>query len=151
MWIRHIILAVLGAGFGLFVSGGVFTTLTAVGLIPRFAGKTHTADRAFLYEEMVIIGTILGEVYSVFYYQIFSFFGKLTWFGEILFAGKSILIISGLFTGIFIGCLAIAIAELIDSIPIFSRRISIVKGMKAVILCIALGKLTGTLFDVLWL
>ena len=65
MW-TEILLAVIGLCSGMLVSGGVFTVLIAVGLMPRFAGKTHTADKVFLYEEMVIWGTIIGGVLSIF-------------------------------------------------------------------------------------
>ena len=59
-------LIVLGASYGLLSAAGVFTVLVAVGLVPRFAGKTHTADKAVLYEEMVIFGTLTGCVLTVF-------------------------------------------------------------------------------------
>ena len=32
-------------GFGLLSSGGVFTVFVTVGIIPRFADKTHTAKK----------------------------------------------------------------------------------------------------------
>ena len=38
------ILALAGLSFGMLAAAGVFTVLSAVGLIPRFAGKTHSAD-----------------------------------------------------------------------------------------------------------
>ena len=66
-WVKQILLGVVGLAGGLGVAGGVFTTLIAVGLIPRFAGKTHTAKHIFLYEEMVVCGTILGGLISVFF------------------------------------------------------------------------------------
>ena len=37
-------MGILGIFGGLMVSGGVFTALLALGLVPRFAGKTHTAN-----------------------------------------------------------------------------------------------------------
>ena len=40
--------------------------LVAVGLIPRFAGKTHTARYVLLYEEMVIFGTLAGCFVTIF-------------------------------------------------------------------------------------
>jgi stage V sporulation protein AB len=48
-------MALLGASFGFIVSGGVFTVLISVGLIPRFAGKMHIAKHIFLLEEMVVL------------------------------------------------------------------------------------------------
>ena len=40
---KQLLLIVTGASYGLLSAAGVFTVLVAVGLIPRFAGKTHTA------------------------------------------------------------------------------------------------------------
>lgn len=158
MWIKEAGLCVLGLSFGLFVSGGVFTTLTAVGLVPRFAGKTHTANKAFLYEEMVVFGTLFGNITSIFYKRIDVFLSHMQ---ETLAAlceraglsfsswseglGKGLLSFFGLFTGIFVGCLALAIAELLDTIPIFARRTNLTFGIKAVILSMAFGKLLGSL------
>jgi stage V sporulation protein AB len=51
----------------------------------------------------------------------------------------------GLFSGMFIGCLALAIAEMLDSIPIFARRIAFRHGMGLAILGMAMGKLAGSL------
>ena len=55
-------------------------------------------------------------------------------------------LIFGLFAGMFIGCLALAIAEMLDSIPIFTRRISFRHGIGLAILTMAAGKLCGSLF-----
>jgi len=164
MWIKEAGLCVLGLSFGLFVSGGVFTTLTAVGLVPRFAGKTHTANKAFLYEEMVVFGTLFGNVTSIFFKRIYVFLSHMK---EKLSAlcertglsyppwpeglGKGLLSFCGLFTGIFVGCLALAIAELLDTVPIFARRTNLTFGIKAVILSMAFGKLLGSLFYAGWL
>jgi len=60
MWIKTVFLAVTSCSFGLLAAAGVFTVLAAVGLVPRFAGKTHTGKKVILYEEMVIAGTIIG-------------------------------------------------------------------------------------------
>jgi stage V sporulation protein AB len=60
-------------------------------------------------------------------------------------AGNLLLILFGLFSGIFVGCLALAIAEMLDTIPIFSRRIGFRHGLGFAILAVALGKLAGSL------
>ncbi len=164
MWIKEAGLCLLGLSFGLFVSGGVFTTLTAVGLVPRFAGKTHTANKAFLYEEMVVFGTLFGNFISIFYKRICIFLSHMKEKLAILCeqAGftypawtegfeKGMLSFYGLFTGIFVGCLALAIAELLDTVPIFERRTNLKFGIKAVILGMAFGKLFGSLFYMRWL
>lgn len=149
MW-GNILLGILGISYGLLAAAGVFTVLVAVGLVPRFAGKTHTARKVVLYEEMVIFGTLAGGYFSIFtrYGQAGAFLqGRFPeqmglWLG----LGRCFQGIFGLFSGMFIGCLALAIAEMLDSIPIFSRRISFRHGIGLAVLSMAAGKLTGSLF-----
>lgn len=149
MLIRYLVLVLFGVCAGFFVSGGVFTVLISVGLVPRFAGKSHTADKIFLYEEMVVLGVLLGIVLSVFHEALPI--GRWIMENEIINAqvwkciGNVLLCFYGFFAGIFEGCLALAIAEMLDSIPIFARRISFRKGLGIVILAMALGKMAGSL------
>lgn len=147
---RSIFLIILGSSFGLLAAAGVFTVLVAVGLVPRFAGKTHTAGKVLLYEEMVVVGTIAGGIVSIFpeYFRPAEFlrehFGQYVWLWEALgLVGQGVF---GVFAGMFVGCLALAIAEMLDSIPIFARRISFRHGLGLAVLSMALGKLGGSLF-----
>lgn len=148
MW-KEILLAVMGASYGMLAAAGVFTVLVAVGLIPRFAGKTHTAGKVILFEEMVILGTVVGSFFSIFerHCQIAAFFQDRypecmnVWLGF----GNVLQAVIGIFSGMFIGCLALAIAEMLDSIPIFTRRISFRHGIGLAILSIAAGKICGSL------
>ena len=147
---QGVFLAVLGGSFGLLAAAGVFTVLVAVGLVPRFAGKTHTADKVCLYEEMVIFGSIVGCFLSVFpeYSQAGAFLrGVFPQAGIYLtLLGYLVQGIIGLFSGMFIGCLALAIAEMLDSVPIFARRISFRHGLGLAVSSMAVGKLCGSLF-----
>ena len=156
--LEKIFLAVLGASAGFGVSGGVFTTLIAIGLVPRFAGKTHTAKHIFLYEEMVVFGTLVGGITTVFlpFIKVHEWSGD-GWTSKGMFyegffsgawypvVGTFCLLIYGLFAGIFVGCLALAIAEMLDSIPIFARRSKFRHGIGIAIFCMALGKTLGSL------
>lgn len=142
-----LLLGFSGLCFGFLTAAGVFTVLTAVGLIPRFIGETHSAKEVWLYEDMVIFGTIAGGVLSVFGSDMNIYVWLSTHFnenGSLLFIW-SVLLLLGLFGGMFVGCLALAIAEMLDSIPIFTRRISFRHGLGFMILSIAIGKLCGSL------
>lgn len=153
MLIKQIFMAVLGASFGMIVSGGVFTVLISVGLIPRFAGKMHIAKHIFILEEMVVLGTVAGDFFSIF--SDYGNIGKWVLSNSVFGAdntaavwrviGDIILILFGVFSGIFVGCLALAIAEMLNTIPIFSRRIGFRHGLGIAILAVALGKLVGSL------
>lgn len=153
MFIRQILLAVIGISAGLIVSAGVFTVLISVGLIPRFAGKMHVARKIFVLEEMVVFGTLTGGFFSIFsdwgmigrFVREHRIFGSETAEGVWNLAGTVFLILFGLFAGIFVGCLALAIAEMLNTIPIFARRIGFRHGLGIAILAVALGKLAGSL------
>lgn len=152
MLIRQILLGIIGVSSGLIVSAGVFTVLISVGLIPRFAGKMHVARKIFVLEEMVVFGTLFGGFFSVF-----SDWGEIGEFvrGHALFGGATegiwnqigtiFLILFGVFAGIFVGCLALAIAEMLNTIPVFTRRIGFRHGLGIAILAVAVGKLIGSL------
>lgn len=120
MW-GSIFLVVFGTSFGLLAAAGVFTVLVAVGIVPRFAGKTHTAGHVLLYEDMVIWGTVVGCIVSIFerYFHIGTrLFRMGVPFSVVQVGGNFVTGMIGLFSGMFIGCLALAIAEMLDSIPI---------------------------------
>lgn len=153
MFLKQIFLGIVGASFGMFTAGGVFTVLIAVGLIPRFAGKMHVSRKVFLFEEAVVFGVLLGDYFSVFerYGKIGTFVREHQLFGagttEAIWhgLGSGLISIYGLFAGIFVGCLALAIAEMLDTIPIFSRRIGFRHGLGIAVLAMALGKAAGSL------
>lgn len=151
--LKWLALAIGGLSFGLLAAAGVFTVLVAVGLVPRFAGKTHTGKHVVLYEEMVIAGTVVGGVLSLFE-KYFHFGERLLQIGfsdtVISVLGNAVLLVFGIFAGMFVGCLALAIAEMLDSIPIFTRRIGFRHGLGIVIIAMALGKFMGSILFFFW-
>ena len=147
----EVILGITGICSGLLVASGVFTVLFVVGLVPRFAGKTKTAKYEIFYEECIIAGSILACILSVISFE-GSFAQLLTKLVNIrnteFIAGvifKLLLAVIGGFFGIFVGCLAIALAEVLDGIPIFTRRMRLRKGLNTIMISVALGKMAGAL------
>ncbi len=147
--LQNIGIGILGFFCGLMVSGGVFTALLALGLVPRFAGKTHTADHILTYESAVVSGCVVGGLTGVLQVKDFlsAFLYKITFFQtgfwQII---VNVLVSSGGFlSGCFVGCVALAIAEMLDSIPIFARRIGFRRGVGVAVLVVAIGKVVGSL------
>jgi stage V sporulation protein AB len=131
--IRYSLLAIIGFAGGLIVAAGVFAFITLLGVLNRLASKTNTAKHILLYENMVILGGILGNTWFIYQWDIpFGIIG---------------LILFGLFSGIFVGCQAMALAEVLDVIPIFAKRIKIKYGMPYIVASIAIGKAVGALFQ----
>lgn len=131
MWWQQILFAITGLSAGFAVAGGMFALIIALGVVSRFAGKTHTAKYVFLYEDAVALGGILGNLMSVYRFT--------------LPLGKVGVGIFGVFSGIFVGAWAMALTEIVNIIPIFTRRITLRRGMELIILSMALGRTLGAL------
>lgn len=137
----QLVLTIAAAGFGALVSAGVLTVLISVGLIPRFIQRTGTACDELIYENFIVLGTVAGCLVSVFPPGLHL--------GREL--GGAVLSLCGFFGGIFEGCVAIAVAEMLDALPIFQRRVEKRidyqwKGIRPFITSVALGKLVGSLW-----
>lgn len=145
--IKYFFSVIAFLGFGLLSSGGVFTVFVTVGLVPRFADKTHTADAIIRYENSIVLGSILGCLFTTFpgfFQQMFAALGRsFPLFMEIGMQG--FIGAFGLFSGIFVGCIAIAIAEMLNTIPIFVRRVNMGKGLGFIVFAMAIGKTIGSL------
>lgn len=124
-------MAFIGLSAGGIVAGGLFGFIVSLGVVSDFADRTHTGNQILLYEDAVAAGGIVGNL--LYTYQIFSI--RAPW----------LLAVFGLLAGIFVGCWAIALTEVLNVFPIFSRRLSLTKGIAYMILGIAIGKGIGSI------
>ena len=129
MWAAQIILAVIGLSSGLVVAGGLFSFISGLGVISDFADRTHTGEHILLYETSVALGGILGNIFFIYHIAI----PHEEWMVPVF----------GLFGGIFVGCWAMALAEILNVFPIFIRRVRLVRGIQYLILGMAIGKGIG--------
>ena len=117
MWIKEIVIILFGLAGGCVVAGGVFTVFTAVGLIPRFAEQTGSADHILLYENMLILGTLAGLITTVYYDTIAApvqnsiSHGKVSHGLFLTILQYCILSLYGFFTGNYVGCMALSMAD----------------------------------------
>lgn len=131
--IRQILLGFLGLCSGFSVAAGVFAFITMLGIIPRMAARTNTANHIYLYERAIIWGGTLGNIWCLFQFP--------------LHLSVILVCISGLAAGIYVGCLAMALAEMLRVLPIMVNRAQLKEGFPIVVIAIAAGKLLGTLFQ----
>lgn len=124
------VLALVGGGAGGIVAAGVFAFLVIIGVFPRLIGKTRTRARIRLYETLIILGGVWGNVSDIYEFP-------LLWGGNVLLG------IFGLAVGIFVGCLVMSLAETVKTLPVISHSIHLAVGLQYLILAIAAGKLTG--------
>jgi len=133
-WENSVYLAV-GLCGGLLVAGGLFAFFTLTGVVTRLAAGTKTAKCLLFYEDMALLGCTVGNLFFLYRYSLP--FGN--WFYGL----------QGLGAGIYTGCLAAALAEVVNMMPVLSERVGLKKGMTWIMLMFALGKLAGALFGML--
>jgi len=131
MWIKQILLAIIGLSSGMLVAGGLFSFIVSLGVVSDFADRTHTGNKVLLYEDAVALGGICGNLAFLY---------------EPQFVKAPVLLgIYGLLAGIFVGCWAMALAEVLNVFPIFIRRVKLIRAVPYIILGIAIGKGVGAL------
>lgn len=132
MLIRELFLGLVGLASGFAVSAGVFAFIISVGVIPRMIGKTQTVKDVLIYETVILLGGTFGNLFSLFQWE-------LLW-------GTPLLILFGVSAGVFTGCLAVALAEILNSFPIMFRRLRIKEGLGWMLFFMAMGKTLGSLY-----
>lgn len=134
MWIRQLILGAFGLGAGAALAGGFFALLIALGILSRFAWQTRTGAKVALYENAAAAGGIFGTLWYLY--------------GWKLPIGEAGLFVYGTFAGIFVGAWAMALTEIIDTIPIFMRRIYLKRGLALIVVSLAVGHTLGGLLHI---
>lgn len=132
MWINYVWLVVLGVGAGAVTATGYFAILSVVGVITRFANFSGTASHIRLYEKVLCLGGVLGNLIWIFGCPIKMFLG--------------IGVLYGILTGIFVGCFLVSLAEMVKGLPLFMRKSGLKKGFSAIIMSLAIGKSLGSIF-----
>lgn len=130
---KQIILTVIGLCGGAAVAGGVFAFLSVLQLVPRLATRLRLASRAYKMETAIFLGGMLGAILSVFHLS--------------LPIGSIGLCLFGFFSGIFVGCVAMALAETLKVLPILIDRVKFQNGLPYVIAAMALGKAAGCFYQ----
>ena len=132
MWIKQVFLGFIGLAGGSAIAAGVFSFIISIGVVPRIIGKSRTATDIIVYENAVVLGGAVGNILSLFQIQV-----PLGIWAVVLF---------GLSAGIFTGCLAVALAEILNTFPIMFRRLGIKEGLSWMLFFMALGKALGALY-----
>lgn len=131
-FLQQVILAFAGISAGGIIAAGVFAFLAIIGVFPRLIGKTKTRNQILLYETVIIVGGVLGNILDIYEFSI-------------PIAGNLILGTFGFSVGIFVGCLVMSLAETLKTMPVITRRVHLAVGLQYIILSIAVGKTLGAL------
>lgn len=129
--LKNIILIIIGFSSGTIVAGGIFAFIAVIGVVPRLAQRTKTIKFIRLYEDFIILGGIFGCLYLFIDYY--------------LPVGTLISCFFLFCVGVFVGCLAVSLAEVFNVVPVFMRRTRLKNGLGIFITVLALGKAFGSL------
>ena len=127
----QILVTIVGFSSGFLVAGGVVSVMVGLGILTRFIGISHTAKQILCYEDAIFLGGVAGTVVTVFDFEIAI--------------GAWILAVAGAFIGVFIGGWIMALEEVVDIFPVYSRRLGITRGAKWLVFTLAVGKVVGNL------
>jgi hypothetical protein len=135
MILRYVVVAFVGAASGIVVSSALFAVLVVLGAVNKTASILGRADKVRMLEWVICIGAIVFNM-------IYLFAGK-------LFGGYIILALLGMFFGVFIGIMLMALAEETRVLPILFMRLKMKQGIICVVIGTALGKVIGCLYDLI--
>lgn len=121
----------LGLSGGLVTGFSFVSFLTVLDIFPRVLRLTETEDQVTLYETVVILG---GTFFTM------SFL--LGWHFDL---PKLFVPAVGIMIGTFLGMISASLTEILNVIPVVVRRMRIKEYVKAVLTCILLGKVMGSL------
>lgn len=128
----EILLITADLSLGFFIASGLVALVIGLGIVTRYAGITKTAESLRFYECCCMAGALFGDFFSLgtFSFSLPSWTAGVFW----------------LFAGIYLGSWIIALGEVVNLFSILCRRIGLTRGLPFVILCMAAGKIAGSLY-----
>lgn len=148
MFLRQLVLLLLGWMSGVAVSAGTFAFLLVIGVVPRMLRTTNLMQKVLTVEMVIVAAVTLGNIVSLWdepgYSAIYEWGGTI---GEGI--GHALLGLYGVSAGIFVGCISVALAEILHIFPILFRRLKMSSGLSALMFSMAFGKCAGALFSFL--
>lgn len=171
MFLKSLILIFMGLFSGIAVSAGTFAFLLVIGVVPRMLRTTNLMDKVLAVEMVIVAGVVIGTIMALWdgvpYADVLASYGQRigSWLtAAVRGLGHLLLIVYGLSAGIFVGCIAVALAEILDTFPIMFRRLKLswemgekTTGQKTskwqtiplewMLFSMAFGKLAGSLFS----
>lgn len=131
MWWKYIVMTILGLAAGGVIAGAYVALIASLGVYTRLEGWSGYGKRTLRLETLALLGTTVGNLLTIYNIP--------------LHLGRAGLLICGAFFGIFTGCLAAALADMVKLFPILCRRLKLRRGLPYVIAAVGLGKTIGSL------
>ena len=122
----------IGLSSGLVVGGAYAAFITMLEIIPRLVQISRTKKFKILYQYAYILGV---STFTIFYFSDISF--KLN---------NALVVFIGLMIGTFMGIFSSALAEVLNVIPVLSKKLKLKDEAKYIVYAILFGKVAGSLY-----
>lgn len=132
---RILLLMLIGLAEGIVVGTAIVAFLTILDIVPRLAQFTETYDKCSYYEFSIILGAVSGAIVVFLNWQ--------------LNLPVILVIMTGFFMGVFTGLLAAALTEVLNVLPVLSKRLGLQQEIYLMLMSLILGKVAGSL--IYWL
>lgn len=131
--LQNIIFAVIGFSGGIAVAGGTFALITILGIVPRLTGGLKIGCDIYKMETAIALGGTIGSLITVYKFNV-----------RIGMVG---MVIGAVLAGMFVGALAMSLAESLKVVPVLFKRMNLQIGLPVIVIMIALGKGLGTFYQ----
>lgn len=135
--LRGLLLGIVSLAGGFAVGSAFVALLIVLDLIPRLVQLTRGHRRSAVFESAILIGSLYWICADLF-----------DWTFRM---SARFLLIPAVFQGLFVGMFAAALTEVLNVIPIVSKRLKLKPYLLPLLMAMVLGKVTGSLVDWLWL
>ena len=135
-FLSYTLLTICGISAGFVTAAAYVAFIAMLGVFPKVAAKTKTAGQCILYENCLILGILIATLLQFFVTTPTEGSPALP-FPTV---GVLILILLGLFGGIYTGFLIGGLSEVLNVIPTYAKITHIQKRIALVIFFLALGK-----------
>lgn len=131
--LADLLVVFVGLAGGFAVGSAFVALLIVLDLIPRLVQLTRAYRRSWLFES----ATLTGALYWICADQ---FHWRMAWPVGWLF-------IPAIFQGLFVGMFAAALTEVLNVLPILSKRLKLKSYLFSLLIAMILGKVAGSLVD----
>lgn len=129
---KNLLLIVIAFGGGVTVGSAAAAFISILQVVPRLVQISNTRQYIKLYQYSISIGFIL---FSIIYFSDYH-----------MNLNKYFVVPIGFTYGVFIGLFSSALAEVLNVIPILSKKLKIKDNLRYVILTLMAGKVIGALY-----
>ncbi|HLR21890.1 MAG TPA: stage V sporulation protein AB [Tissierellaceae bacterium] len=130
--IGNVVVVLIALGGGAVAGAALSAFITLIKLIPQMSQMTETQKSIKTYEIVFTIGTV---IFTIAYFS-----------DSNLGLSKIIAIIIGTFIGIFVGLFSSALAEVLNIIPILTKKLGMREEINYIIYVLLFGRLVGSVY-----